>query len=96
MVAKEISKFYRLNLKIQFIIDLKKFTSTFSNIVVTNASLKTENYLILYFVCISWKNLFIVNMPKKTLPKFHSNMSYKKWANKLQMWQKVTKLREPE
>ena len=35
-------------------------------------------------------------MSKKTPPKFHSNMSYKTWTNKLEMWQKVTTLLKPE
>ena len=31
-------------------------------------------------------------MSKKTPPKFHYNMSYKTRTNKLEMWQKATKL----
>ena len=50
-----------------------------------NISLKTENYMILYFVYISRKDLFTATMSKKTPPKFHSNMSYKTWTNKLEM-----------
>ena len=35
-------------------------------------------------------------MSKKTPPKFHPNMSYKTWTNKLEMWQKVTTLPKSE
>ena len=35
-------------------------------------------------------------MSKKTLSKFHPNMSYKMWTNKLEMWQKVTTLPKSE
>ena len=31
-------------------------------------------------------------MSKKTPPKFHSNIFYKTWTNKHEMWQKVTTL----
>ena len=35
-------------------------------------------------------------MSKKTPSKFHPNMSYKTWTNKLEMWQKVTTLPKSE
>ena len=52
--------------------------------------------MILYFVYISRKDLFTVNMSKKTPPKFHSNMSYKTWTNKLEMCQIWTTLPKSE
>lgn len=52
--------------------------------------------MILYFVYISRKDLFTATMSKKTPPKFHSNMSYKTWTNKLEMCKIWTRLPKSE